>query len=225
MKGMDFLPFWLTLKLAFWTTLILLIIGIPIGYYLAYTKYKINLLFEAMVNLPLVIPPTVLGFYLLLILNPKGIIGSLWHKLFGKSLVFHFEGIVVASVIYCFPVMINPLVSGFRSVPKNLIEVSLTLGKSKLETLIRVILPNMKFSVLTGIVLTFAHTLGEFGIVLMIGGNIEGETKVVSIAIYDAVEKLDYSTAHIYSAILLVLSLLTILSVYILNRRLSSDQA
>ncbi len=222
---MDFLPFWLTLKLAFWTTLILLIIGIPIGYYLAYTKYKINLLFEAMVNLPLVIPPTVLGFYLLLILNPKGIIGSLWHKLFGKSLVFHFEGIVVASVIYCFPVMINPLVSGFRSVPKNLIEVSLTLGKSKLETLIRVILPNMKFSVLTGIVLTFAHTLGEFGIVLMIGGNIEGETKVVSIAIYDAVEKLDYSTAHIYSAILLVLSLLTILSVYILNRRLSSDQA
>jgi len=225
MKGMDFLPFWLTLKLAFWTTLILLIIGIPIGYYLAYTKYKINLLFEAMVNLPLVIPPTVLGFYLLLILNPKGIIGSLWHKLFGKSLVFHFEGIVVASVIYCFPVMINPLVSGFRSVPKNLIEVSLTLGKSKLETLIRVILPNMKFSVLTGIVLTFAHTLGEFGIVLMIGGNIEGETKVVSIAIYEAVEKLDYSTAHIYSAILLVLSLLTILSVYILNRRLSSDQA
>ncbi|MGC8965885.1 MAG: molybdate ABC transporter permease subunit [Caldimicrobium sp.] len=225
MKGMDFLPFWLTLKLAFWTTLILLIIGIPIGYYLAYTKYKINLLFEAIINLPLVIPPTVLGFYLLLILNPKGIIGSFWHKLFGKSLVFHFEGIVVASVIYCFPVMINPLVSGFRSVPKNLIEVSLTLGKSKLETLIRVILPNMKFSVLTGIVLTFAHTLGEFGIVLMIGGNIEGETKVVSIAIYDAVEKLDYSTAHIYSAILLIFSLLTILSVYILNRRLSSDQA
>lgn len=225
MKGMDFLPFWLTLKLAFWTTLILLIIGIPIGYYLAYTKHKINLLFEAMVNLPLVIPPTVLGFYLLLILNPKGIIGSLWHKLFGKSLVFHFEGIVVASVIYCFPVMINPLVSGFRSVPKNLIEVSLTLGKSKLKTLIRVILPNMKFSVLTGIVLTFAHTLGEFGIVLMIGGSIEGETKVVSIAIYDAVEKLDYSTAHIYSAILLIFSLLTILSVYILNRRLSSDQA
>ncbi|PMP63900.1 MAG: molybdate ABC transporter permease subunit [Caldimicrobium thiodismutans] len=225
MKGMDFLPFWLTLKLAFWTTLILLIIGIPIGYYLAYTKYKINLLFEAIINLPLVIPPTVLGFYLLLILNPKGIIGSFWHKLFGKSLVFHFEGIVVASVIYCFPVMINPLVSGFRSVPKNLIEVSLTLGKSKLETLIRVILPNMKFSVLTGIVLTFAHTLGEFGIVLMIGGSIEGETKVVSIAIYDAVEKLDYSTAHIYSAILLIFSLLTILSVYILNRRLSSDQA
>ncbi|MGC8871955.1 MAG: molybdate ABC transporter permease subunit [Caldimicrobium sp.] len=222
---MDFLPFWLTLKLAFWTTLILLIIGIPIGYYLAYTKYKINLLFEAIINLPLVIPPTVLGFYLLLILNPKGIIGSFWHKLFGKSLVFHFEGIVVASVIYCFPVMINPLVSGFRSVPKNLIEVSLTLGKSKLETLIRVILPNMKFSVLTGIVLTFAHTLGEFGIVLMIGGNIEGETKVVSIAIYDAVEKLDYSIAHIYSAILLIFSLLTILSVYILNRRLSSDQA
>ncbi|MGC9109849.1 MAG: molybdate ABC transporter permease subunit [Caldimicrobium sp.] len=222
---MDFLPFWLTLKLAFWTTLILLIIGIPIGYYLAYTKYKINLLFEAIINLPLVIPPTVLGFYLLLILNPKGIIGSFWHKLFGKSLVFHFEGIVVASVIYCFPVMINPLVSGFRSVPKNLIEVSLTLGKSKLKTLIRVILPNMKFSVLTGIVLTFAHTLGEFGIVLMIGGSIEGETKVVSIAIYDAVEKLDYSTAHIYSAILLIFSLLTILSVYILNRRLSSDQA
>ncbi len=214
-------PLWLTLKLSFWTTLILLIIGIPLSYYLAYTKHRINALLEALISLPLVLPPTVLGFYLLLLFNKKGFLGYLWYKLFGKQLVFHFEGIVLASVIYSMPMMIHPLTAGFRSVPKNLIEASWTLGKSKLETLLRVILPNMKASILTGLVLSFAHTVGEFGVVLMVGGSIEGETKVVSIAIYDAVEKIDYSTAHMYAFILLSFSLFALLSLYILNRRWS----
>lgn len=214
-------PLWLTLKLSFWTTFILLIIGIPLSYYLAYTKYRMNTLLEAVISLPLVLPPTVLGFYLLLLFNKKGFLGYLWYKLFGKQLVFHFEGIVLASIIYSMPMMIHPLTAGFRSVPKNLIEASWTLGKSKLETLLRVILPNMKASILTGLVLSFAHTMGEFGVVLMVGGSIEGETKVVSIAIYDAVEKIDYSIAHMYAFILLSFSLFALLSLYILNRRWS----
>jgi molybdate transport system permease protein len=221
MSELDPLPFWLTLKLAFWTTLILLIIGIPLSYYLAYTKHRINTLLEAIVSLPLVLPPTVLGFYLLLLFNKKGFLGYLWYKLFGKQLVFHFEGIVLASIIYSMPMMIHPLTAGFKSIPKNLIEASWTLGKSKLKTLLMVILPNMKASILTGLTLSFAHTVGEFGVVLMVGGSIEGETKVVSIAIYDAVDKLDYSTAHLYAFILLGFSMFALLTLYILNRRWS----
>jgi len=164
---------------------------------------------EALVSLPSVLPPTVLGFYLLLALNKEGFIGSLWYRLFGKQLVFHFEGILIASVIYSLPMMVHPLTAGFRSVPKNLIEASYTLGKSK------------KVSVLTGVVLSFAHTLGEFGVVLMVGGNIEGETRVVSIAIYSAVEALDYTTAHVYSLVLLLFSVFSLTALYVLNRRWS----
>ena len=221
MDRLDLLPLWLTIKLSLLTTLILLIIGIPLGYYLAYTKRRINAVIEALISLPLVLPPTVLGFYLLLTLSKNGIFGSFWYKLFGKQLVFHFEGILIASVIYSLPMMVHPLTAGFKSVPKNLIEASWTLGKSKLETLFRVILPNMKASILTGIVLSFAHTMGEFGVVLMVGGNIQGETRVVSIAIYDAVEAIDYLTAHLYSSVLLLLSFFALVALYILNRRWS----
>nr|NAZ07025.1 molybdate ABC transporter permease subunit [Thermocrinis sp.] len=167
MNSLDITPFWLTLELSFWTTLILLFLGIPLAYFLAYSRSRYTSLVEALVSLPLVLPPTVLGFYLLLALNKEGFIGALWYRLFGKQLVFHFEGILIASVIYSLPMMVHPLTAGFRSVPKNLIEASYTLGKSKWETLIKVILPNTKASVLTGIVLSFAHTLGEFGVVLM----------------------------------------------------------
>ncbi len=219
MSEINWIPFWLTIKLASITTFILLLIGIPISYYLAYTKHKINTIIEVMVALPLVLPPTVLGFYLLILLNKQGLIGSLWYKIFNKQLVFHFEGLVVASVIYSLPMMVQPLTAGFRSVPKNLIEASYTLGKSKLETLIRVILPNMKASILTGMVLSFAHTVGEFGVAVMVGGNIEGETRVVSIAIYNAVEALDYKTAHVYASILFFMSFLTLLTLYILNKK------
>ncbi|MCC6063818.1 MAG: molybdate ABC transporter permease subunit [Thermocrinis sp.] len=197
------------LELSFWTTIILLFLGIPLAYFLAYSRSRYTSLVEALVSLPSVLPPTVLGFYLLLALNKEGFIGSLWYRLFGKQLVFHFEGILIASVIYSLPMMVHPLTAGFRSVPKNLIEASYTLGKSK------------KVSVLTGVVLSFAHTLGEFGVVLMVGGNIEGETRVVSIAIYSAVEALDYTTAHVYSLVLLLFSVFSLTALYVLNRRWS----
>jgi molybdate transport system permease protein len=221
MSEIDWSPFWLTFKLASITTALLLLVGIPISYFLAYTERRISTIIEALVALPLVLPPTVLGFYLLLLFNKHGLIGSLWYKLFDKQLVFHFEGIVLASMIYSLPMMVHPLTAGFRSIPRNLIEASWTLGKSKLETLLRVILPNMKASILTGIVLSFAHTMGEFGVVLMVGGNIEGETRVVSIAIYDAVEAINYTAAHIYALVLFSLSFLTLLALYLLNRRWS----
>lgn len=214
-------PLILTLKLALWTTILLFIIGIPLSYYIAYTRNKLTLVLEALVALPLVLPPTVLGFYLLLLLSKEGPLGALWYSLFDKQLVFTFEGIVLASIIYSLPMMIHPLSAGFRSVPKNIIEASWTLGKSKLETLFRVILPNMKASILTGLVLSFAHTIGEFGVVLMVGGNIEGETRVVSIAIYDAVEAIDYGTAHIYAGILFLLSFITLAVLFAINRRWS----
>ncbi|MEZ0361377.1 MAG: molybdate ABC transporter permease subunit [Hydrogenobacter sp.] len=221
MSELDLSPFWLTLKLAFWTTFMLLILCIPLSYYLAYTKHKINTILEAVITLPLVLPPTVLGFYLLLLFNKQGFFGSLWYRLFDRQLVFHFEGIVIASIIYSLPMMVHPLTAGFKSVSKNLVEASWTLGKSKFETLLRVILPNMKASILTGIVLSFAHTVGEFGVVLMVGGNIQGETRVVSIAIYDAVESVNYPAAHLYALVLFSLSFITLLSLYILNRRWS----
>lgn len=216
---MEFEPFYLTFKLAFFTTIILLIIGVPIAYLISYKNFRFNSVLEAVIALPLVLPPSVLGFYLLLMLSKNGFLGSLWEKQFGHQLAFHFEGILIASVIFSLPFMVHPLISGFKSIDKNLIDASYTLGKSKIKTLFKVILPNMKPSILNGLTLTFAHTLGEFGVVLMVGGSIDGETKVVSIAIYDAVERLDYSTAHVYSAILFGLSFFVLLILYMLNRR------
>ncbi len=221
MSQIDLTAFFLTLKLAFITTFLLYLAGIPISYYIAYSKSKFAFLLEALCSLPLVLPPTVLGFYLLLLLSKEGPIGSVWYKLFDRQLVFHFEGIVVSSFIYSLPMMVHPLSAGFRSVPKSLIEASLSLGKGPVYTLLRVVLPNMKASLLTGGVLSFAHTMGEFGVVLMVGGNIEGETRVVSIAIYDAVEKIDYTTAHVYSALLLLLAFLSLAMLYAINRRWS----
>lgn len=216
---MDLGPFWLTVKLSLITSFILLIVGIPLAYYMAYSKSPLALIMEVITTLPLVLPPTVLGFYLLILFSKNGPLGALWERLLGYQLVFTFEGLVIASVIYSLPMMTHPLISGYRSVPKSLIEASWTLGKSKLETLFRVILPNMKASILVGLVLSFAHTLGEFGVVLMVGGNIEGKTRVASIVIYNAVESIDYATAHLYSLLLLSLSFLSLLTLYIINRR------
>lgn len=219
LKQIDYTPFYLTLKLAFTTTVILFIFGLPLAYLLSYSKIRLKSFIEALVALPLVLPPSVLGFYLLLILSKNGFLGKFWQELFGHQLAFHYEGIVIASVIFSFPFMVHPLLSGFRSVNKSLIEASYTLGKSKIQTLFKVILPNMKPAILTGLVLSFAHTIGEFGVVLMVGGSIDGETKVVSIAIYDAVEKIDYATAHVYAAILYALSFFTLLVVYMFNKK------
>jgi molybdate transport system permease protein len=215
----DFTPFYLSFKLAFFVTIILLCIGIPFAFFLSNTKSKIKPLLEAVTALPIVLPPSVLGFYLLIFLSQDSFIGAIIYKLFNVKLVFTFEGLVVASSIYSFPFMIQPLQSGFESVDKRLVEASFLSGKGKIETLFRVILPNMKSSVLTAVIITFAHTLGEFGVVLMVGGSIPGKTEVVSVAIYDYVEMLDYKSAHFYSAVMLIISFLVLLVVYIFNEK------
>lgn len=220
LSQIEWTPLFLTLKLAVITTIILLVISIPIAYILTFSKIRFKAVYEAVIALPLVLPPSVLGFYLLLMMGRNGFLGKFWEKLAGHQLAFHFEGVVIASIIFSLPFMVHPLLSGFKSIPTQLIEASYTLGKSKLTTLFRVILPNMKPAIITGITLAFAHTVGEFGVVLMIGGNIEGETRVISIAIYDSVEKLDYKTAHTYSIILFAISFLTLFTVYKLNKKL-----
>ena len=213
----DFTPFFLSFKLAFIVTLILLIIGIPYAYFLSNLKSKIKPFLEAITALPIVLPPSVLGFYLLIILSPTSLIGGFFYKVFNVKLLFSFPGLVVASVIYSFPFMIQPLQSGFESLNRNIIEASYVSGKGKIETLFKIVLPSIKPSLLTAIVITFAHTIGEFGVVLMVGGSIPGKTEVASVAIYDYVENLDYKDAHIYSAILLFISFLVLFIVYMIN--------
>jgi len=214
----DWTPFLITLKLAFITTSILFVISIPISYWLAYSKVKLKFVFEAMVSLPLVLPPSVLGFYLLVTFSGESPLGQFLANNFDLSLPFTFAGLVVGSIIYSLPFMVQPMQAGFQNLPIALKEASYTLGKSRLQTLIKVLLPNIKASLLTGIVLSFAHTIGEFGVVLMIGGNLD-ETRVASIAIYDSVNKLDYSTAHTYSLVLLLFSFSILAVVYLFNKK------
>ena len=216
---LDWSPIILTLQLALITTVILLVISIPLAYWMANTKSRIKPIIEAIVSLPLVLPPTVLGFYLLISFSPESAIGSFLNDVFGLKLAFSFSGLVIGSIIYSLPFMVQPLQAGFAGLPSTLSEASFVLGKSKYQTITKVLIPNIKKSILTGIVLTFAHTVGEFGVVLMIGGNIPNQTKVVSIAIYDEVESLNYSTAHVYSGILLAVTFAILLLVYINNNR------
>ena len=216
---LDWSPIILTVQLALITTVILLVISIPLSYWMANTKSRIKPIIEAMVSLPLVLPPTVLGFYLLIAFSPESTIGSFLNDVFGLKLAFSFTGLVIGSIIYSLPFMVQPLQVGFAGLPSSLSEASFVLGRSKYQTITKVLIPNIKKSILTGIVLTFAHTVGEFGIVLMIGGNIPNQTKVVSIAIYDEVESLNYSTAHVYSGILLAVTFAILLLVYINNNR------
>ncbi len=214
---MDWEPLFLTFKLAFVTTIILLLVSIPLAYWLAFSKSKTKPIIETLVSMPLVLPPTVLGFYLLIAFSPSNGFGQWLDEWLGLRLVFSFEGLVFASVIYSLPFMVHPIQSGFSNLSKSLVEASYMLGKSKLTTLWKVLLPNIKPSLLTGIVLAFAHTIGEFGVVLMIGGNMPGVTKVASIAIYDEVESLNYSAANSYSLILFALTFSILLLVYIVN--------
>jgi len=214
---LDFEPFYLTLKLALTTTLVLFIICTPIAYWLAFSRSRFKVLIEAFVGLPLVLPPSVLGFYLLLAFSPENSFGKFLEMHFDIRLVFTFPGLVIASVIYSLPFMIQPIQSGFRMVPDALIETAYTLGKSKLTTLIKVLIPNIKTALLTGCILSFAHTIGEFGVVLMVGGNIPKETRMISVAIYDEVEAMNYHQANVYSSILLVFSFLVLVSVYLVN--------
>ena len=210
-------PLILTFRLSLITTAILLVTGIPLAYWLAYSKSKAKPIVETLVSMPLVLPPTVLGFYLLVAFSPSNSFGNWLDEWLGIRLIFTFGGLVVASVIYSLPFMVQPIQSGLTSLPENFKEASYVMGKSRWTTLFKVLLPNIKPSLLTGIVLSFAHTIGEFGVVLMIGGNIPGKTKTASIAIYDEVEALNYDTANTYSLILFAITFIILLTVYLVN--------
>tara|TARA_R110000796_G_scaffold63207_2_gene145815 strand:+ start:2608 stop:3279 length:672 start_codon:yes stop_codon:yes gene_type:complete len=214
---MDWQPLVLTFKLAVVTTAILFVVSIPIASWLSSTKSKIRPVLETLVSMPLVLPPTVLGFYMLVAFSPENAFGNWLNEWLGIKLIFSFGGLVVASVIYSLPFMVQPIQAGLSSLPSTLKEASYTMGKSKITTLLKILLPNIKPSLLTGVVLSFAHTVGEFGVVLMIGGNMPGKTKVASIAIYDEVEALNYAAANNYSLILFSVTFVILLLVYLTN--------
>jgi len=208
----------LTFELAAVTTVILLLIGIPLAAFLAFSKTRFKSVAETIVSMPLVLPPSVLGFYLLLAFSPASFIGEFLTS-HGVRLAFSFEGLVVGSVLFSLPFMVHPIQSALSQVPRSIFEASYTLGKSKIETMIRVILPSIRHGLISGIVLAFAHTVGEFGVILMIGGNIPDETRVASIAIYDEVESLNYAMAHQYALTLFVVTFAILLIVYTLNKK------
>src|SRR6267154_1489188 len=210
---------WLSIKLAACVTAILLAVGMPVAYWLAYSTWRWKFLLESIVALPLVLPPTVLGFYALLAMGPRGPLGKLWIALFGHGLAFTFGGLVLASVLYSFPFAVQPLVASFEGVDRRLLDASAVLGAGRARTFLKVFLPLSLPGVVTAAVLSFAHTLGEFGVVLMVGGNLAGVTRTVSIDIYDRVQSLEYSAANRMALVLLVISFAVLSVVYALNRR------
>jgi molybdate transport system permease protein len=218
---MDWEALLLTLKLDLVVCVALVAIGVPIAYWLSSSNWRWKFLVEAVVALPLVLPPTVLGFYMLLALGPKSPLGKAYGWMWGHGLPFTFEGLVVASIVYSLPFMVQPVSAAFASVDPKLLAASSVLGGSRLRTFLRVVLPLSLSGLLTGVVLTFAHTLGEFGVVLMVGGNIPGVTRTVSISIYDNVQALDYSAAARTSLVLLLASFLVLSAVYAINRESS----
>ncbi len=215
----DWEPLLLTFKLAALTTAILCLLGIPLAWWLAFTRCRLKAVAETLVSMPLVLPPSVLGFYLLLAFSPQSALGAFLDSHFQLRLVFSFSGLVIGSVLFSLPFMVQPVQSGFQSLPASLAEAAYTLGKSRLQTLVFVLLPNIKPALLSGVVLSFAHTVGEFGVVLMIGGNIPGETRVASIAIFTEVEALNYATANFYAGVLFAVSFVVLLTVYLVNKR------
>ena len=214
---MNWEPLILTFELALVTTVLLLVLSIPLAYWLAFSRSRVKPVVETLVSMPLVLPPTVLGFYFLVAFSPGNAFGSWLEEWLGLQLVFSFQGLVLASILYSLPFMVHPIQSGFSGLSPSLKEASYVMGKSRLTTLWKVLLPNIRPSLLTGIVLAFAHTVGEFGVVLMIGGNIPGQTKVASIAIYDEVEALNYAAANFYSAVLFIITFCILLLVYLVN--------
>ncbi len=215
----DLGPLLLSLRLAATTMLILLVIATPLAWWLAETRSRLKPAVQAIVALPIVLPPTVLGFYFLVFLNPNAFAGRLWFEATGSTLTFSFAGLVVASLFYSLPFAVQPLQSAFETIGRKEYEAARTLGASPLDAFMSVVAPLCRHGFLGAAVLSFAHTLGEFGVVLMVGGNIPGETRTVSIAIYDHVESLDYAAAHQLSAILLVAAFAILLGVFALNRR------
>ncbi|MEQ8660754.1 MAG: molybdate ABC transporter permease subunit [Gammaproteobacteria bacterium] len=211
-------PLWLTLRLAAVTTLVLLVVATPLAWWLAFSRARLRPLAEAIVALPLVLPPTVLGFYLLILFNPDAPLGAGWLALTGDTLTFSFSGLVLASVVYSLPFMTQPLQAAFVAMGRAPLEAAATLRAAPFDAFFTVAVPMAARGYLTAAVLTFAHTVGEFGVVLMIGGNIPGRTRVLSIAIYEHVETIDYAAAHFLSALLLGFSFVVLALVYWLNR-------
>lgn len=215
---MELTPIWLTLKLAGITTLVLLVVGLPLAWWLSRGRSIFKTVIEAVITMPLVLPPSVLGFYLLVAFSPRHGVGRWLLHTFNIQLVFSFQGLVLASAIYSMPFMIGPVRSALQQLPGSVAQASYTLGKSEWQTFRYVLLPNIRPSIFSAAVLTFAHTLGEFGVVLMIGGNIPGITRVASIAVYDSVEGMDYASANTYSLILFVITFALVMSVFIYNK-------
>ena len=216
---MNWTAIWVTFKLASLTATALLLIGLPIAYWVSFSRWRWKFIVESVVALPLVLPPTVLGFYILVAIGPHSPVGRFYSDIVGHPLPFTFEGLLLASILYSLPFAVQPFAAAFEQVDRRLIEASWTLGVSKLKTFFKLILPLSISGVITGIVLSFAHTLGEFGVVLMVGGNIEGETRTVSIDIYDEVQALNYAGAAKTAFFLLVVSYLVLLCVYAMNRK------
>lgn len=215
-------PIWLTLEVAFWTTVLLIVIGTPLAWWLARMQHGSKVFWEALIALPLVLPPTVLGFYLLLMLNPNGYVTELLRGFgFEGQLTFSKLGLIIGSVFYSLPFAVQPLMHAFENVPQKYLDAASTMRASVLDRFFTVVVPLSQRGFLIAATLSFAHTVGEFGVVLMIGGNIPGETRMVSIAIFDHVESLEYAQAHVLSVIMLVFSLLVLMLVYALNRKFS----
>lgn len=212
-------PLWVTLKLAVSTSVILLIIALPLSYFLAYSKIRLLPLFEALICMPMVLPPSVLGYYLLIAYSPHNGLGKWLNNSLQMRLAFSFEGILIASVIFSLPFMVQPIQNGLRALPTSLREVSYTLGKSKAKTFFRVLIPNIRTSIVTAVALTFAHCIGEFGVVLIVGGDIPGITRVASIAIYDEAQALNFNIANKYAFILFAFSFSVLALIYTLNKK------
>ena len=208
----------LTGKLASWTTLLLLMIGFPIAYLLAFRRFPLKAVVEALISMPMVMPPTVLGFYLLMIYSPQNSFGKFLSEQLNVRLAFSFEGILLASIIFGLPFMIQPLQNGLMLLPKNLREAAFTLGKSETTTFFYILIPNMIPSIVTAVAMTFAHCIGEFGVVIMVGGNMPGETRVASIAIYDEVQSLNYHTANQYSWVLFAISMVLLTIIFSIKK-------
>jgi molybdate transport system permease protein len=218
--GVDWQAFWLTIRLALLVAAILVVIGMPIAYWIAYSRWRWKFLLEAVVGLPIVLPPTVLGFYVLIALGPHSPLGRSWQALTGHTLAFTFQGLVIGSILYSLPFAVQPFSASFAAVDRRLLSASATLGASRWRTFRRVILPLSLPGVVTGIALSFAHTMGEFGVVLMVGGNIPGVTRTISIEIYDQVQALNYAAANQTALLLLAISFVILCVVYALNRRM-----
>lgn len=219
---MNWTAIWVTCKLATLTSMALLAIGLPIAYWLTFSKWRWKFLVESIVALPLVLPPTVLGFYILVAIGPHSPFGRLYSDIVGQTLPFSFQGLLVASILYSLPFAVQPFATAFEQVDRKLIEASWTLGLSKAKTFFKLIVPLSAAGLITGAVLSFAHTLGEFGVVLMVGGNIEGVTRTISIDIYDDVQALNYGTAANTSLFLLIVSYAVLLFIYAMNRNVWS---